>query len=624
MFAQYSILRLLPAAALSLLLGLTACGGGGGGSSGSGTVTPPGGSASSGTDCTSPKTTDVNGCAYVTLDDVTGDFLVYSVKVTDLSLTKQDGTVAKVIPADTTVDFAQYTSLSEFLSLNALPAGDYVSGSVTIDFSGADIQAQDASGNAVKLKPVDANGKALGSVTLTIAFDSSHALGAFPGTPHVLGLDFDLNASNTINSNNTVTVDPVIVASVDSAATVTQQVHGSLNTANVNGDSFTLDLSPFQGSSGDYGSVVVRGTSSTTYIVDQKVYTGDGGVKALAADGKATPVLARGSFNLGKHLFIATQVLAGSSVAGGTKDAVEGVVVARSGNTLTLLDSNLYHGSHGVSFHDTATVDLNSSTIVRESDKLTTSKNISDISVGQRLLVFGNFTSASSTTLNATDGFALLEFTDVDGPVLSLVDAGDNSSVNLNVEAIGGRPISMFDFSGTPTDPSNFEVALPCSCLNTGVNVSDPVAVSGFAPKFGTSPPDFNAQALTDFNVADSILSVRWTGTGTHSAFSSLDAGSGIVVNLGSSPSEDNLREGAEVTSLSSLSSVPAVVSTAPGVYAIEKKGNTQVYVKFSDFVSALQSNLSAGSRVKGFFAVGGYDSADALLKVTEVSAVLD
>src|SRR6185312_15403620 len=269
-----------------------------------------------------------------------------------------------------------------------------------------------------------------------------------------------------------------------------------------------------------YGNVVVRGTSSTTYIIDQQVHTGVAGVKALAADGKATPVLARGSFDLGKHLFIATQVFAGSSVPGGTKDAVEGVVVARSGNTLTLLGSNLYHGSNGVSFHDSATVDLDSSTVVRESDKPTTSKNIGDISVGQRVLVFGKFTSATSTTLNAAGGFALLEFTDVDGPVLSLVDAGDNSSVNLNVEAIGNRPISLFDFSSTPTHPSNFEIALPCSCLNTGVNVGDPVIVSGFAPKFGTSPPDFNAQALTDFNVADSILSVRWAGTGTHSAFS--------------------------------------------------------------------------------------------------------
>jgi hypothetical protein len=623
MFAQYSFSRALPVAVLSLLLGLTACGGGGGGSGSGGTVTPPGGSTSSGTDCTTPKTTDLDGCAYVSLDDVTGDFLAYTVKITDLSITKRDGTVAKIVPANTTVDFAQYTSVSEFLTLSAVPAGDYVSATVTIDFSGADIETQDSSGNAVKLKPVDTSGKALGTLTLDVDLDSDHPLGLFPGTAHVLGLDFDLNASNTINSNHTVTVDPFIVASADPATSDTQQVRGPLSAANEGTDSFTLGLSPFQAGSGDYGSVVVHGTSSTTYFVDQKAFKGSAGVSALAAAGKTTAVLAQGTFNFGNHLFVATRVFAGSSVPGGSKDAVEGVVVARSGNTLTLLGSNLYRASQAVVFHDTATVSVSNGTVVRESDKPQTSKTIGDISVGQRILVFGKFGSASSTKLDASGGFALLEFTDVDGSVLSLVDAGMNSSVNLNVEAIGDRPIGMFDFTGTATDPTNFEVALPCSCLNTGVNIGDPVIVSGFAPKFGTSPPDFRAQALTDFNLASSIVSAVWSGSGTRNAFSSIEASSGIVVNLGSSPVTDNLREGADVTDLGSLPSVPAVVSKDLGTYAILKDGKIQVYVKFSDFVSALNSDLSAGSRVTGFFAVGGYDGADALLNATEASVIL-
>jgi hypothetical protein len=625
MFAQYSFSRALSAAALSLLLGLTACGGGGGGSSGSGgTVTPPGGSTSNGTDCTAPKTSDVNGCIYVSLDDVTGDFLVYKVKITDLSITKRDGTVAKIIPATTTVDFAQYTSLSEFLSLSAVPAGDYVGATITLDFSGSDVETQDSSGNAVKLKPVDTSGKALGSLTLNVNLDSDHPLGLFPGAAHILGIDFDLNASNTVNSNHTVTVEPFIVASADPSTSSTQQVRGPLNDANAGSDSFTIGLNPFQAGSGDYGNVVVHGTSSTTYIVNQKVYTGSAGVSALAAAGKTTAVLAQGSFSFGSHHYVASQVFAGSSVPGGTQDAVEGVVVARSGNTLTLLGSNLYRASQSVSFHDAAKVELASSTVVRESDKPRTTKSIADISVGQRILAFGKFSSASSTTLDASSGFALLEFTNVDGSVLSLVDAGMNSSVNLDVESIGDRPISMFDFTGTATDPTNFEVALPCSCLNTGVNVNDPVIVAGFAPKFGTSPPDFRAQALTDFNLTASVVSVVWNGSGTRSAFSSVEASSGIVVNLGSSPKVDNLREGAEVSDLGSLSSVPAVVSKSLGVYAIQKDGTVQVYLKFSEFVSALNSDLSAGSRVKGFFAVGGYDSADALLSTTEASVILD
>ncbi|HEY3859290.1 MAG TPA: hypothetical protein VGM47_06740 [Gammaproteobacteria bacterium] len=641
MLSQFKFPRVLLAAALSFALGLTACGGGGGGvtisggaggssgggSSGGGSggapVTPPGGSTSNGTNCDSPTSADVDGCTYVSLGDATSDFLTYTVKVTAISITLRNGIVADLVPASTTVNFAQYTSLTEFLTLNAVPAGDYVSASITFDFTGADIEAQDASGKAVKLKPVDSAGKSLGKLTLNINFDANHPLGLFPGATHILGLDFDLNASNIINSDNTVTVNPVMVASVDPDTTTAIAVRGPLSATSTGSDSFTLGLRPFQAGDADYGDVNVFGNASTVYIVDQKIYVGSAGVAALASAGDKTAVLAQGSFNFGNHHFVATEVLAGSSVPGGSVDAVEGVVVARSGNTLTLAGSSLYHTSKSVTFDDTATVDLADSTVVSEIDKPNTPEAIANISVGQRILAFGNFGSGGNATqLDVTSGFVLREFTDVDGSVLSLVDNGENSSVNLDVATIANRPVAMFDFTGTNSDPTNYEVALPCSCLNTGVNIGDPVIVSGFSPKFGTAPPDFAAQALTDFNLADSVLSVAW-GSGTTKAFTSVEVNSGIVVNISGSPIVHNLREGAEVTDLSLLPSVPAVVTKDLGVFAILKDGNLQVYVKFSDFVTALDSALSAGNAVKGFFAVGGYDSADSLLQATEVTVIL-
>ncbi|HEY3643735.1 MAG TPA: hypothetical protein VGM16_00225 [Gammaproteobacteria bacterium] len=615
---QPKVFRVLLAAALSLALGLSACGGGG---SDSGTL-PPGGSSSNGTDCTQPTSSDVDGCAYVALSDETGDYLTYTVKVADIVLTRRDGTTVSLVPSKTTVDFAQYTSLSEFLSLNAVPAGDYVSGVITLDYSGATIEAQDSSGNAVKLKPVDSSGKALGTVDLTITLDSDHPLGLFPGEAHVLGIDFDLDASNTINSNGTVTVDPFLTASVDTASSQTA-VRGPLSSTSAGNDTFMLGLHPFQSSSGDYGKVIVYGSSSTTYVVNQKIFTGAAGVTALQAAGTDTAVLAKGSFNFNNHHFTATQVLAGSSVAGGTKDAVEGVVTARNGNTLTVRGASLYRQDSSVSFHDTATVDLASSTLVRRSDKPRTTLGINAISVGQRVLVFGDFGSSSSTTLNASSGFALMEFTDIDGSVNSLVDNGMHSSINLNLTSIAGRPISLFDFTGTSTDTTVYQVSLPCSCLNTGVNINDPVTVSGFPSSFGTAPPDASATALTDFGLADSVLSATWSGNGTSNAFTAIDPNSGIVVDLSSSPTVHQLREGGQVTDLGSLPAVPAVASRSLGVYAILKGGNVQVYLKFSNFVSALQSDLSGGAKVKGFFAVGGYDSPDDLLNTTSVAVVL-
>ena len=610
--------RLLLAAVLSLALGLAACGGGG---SDSGTL-PPGGSTGSGTDCTHPISSDVDGCTYVALSDEAGDFLTYTVNVDKITLTRRDGTIVSLIPSKTTVDFAQYLSLDEFLSLNAVPAGDYVSGVITLDYAGADIEAQDASGDAVKLKPVDGSGKAVGTIDETITLDSDHPLGLFPGEAHVLDIDFDLDASNTVNSNGTVTVDPFLTASVD-AADDQVQVRGPLASTSAGTDTFTLGLRPFQASSGDYGQVVVYGTGATSYVVDQKVYTGSAGVTALQAAGATTAVLVQGSFNFTSHHFVATQVLAGSSVPGGSKDAIQGVVTARSGNSLTVRGASLYRSSGSVSFHDTVTVNLASSTVVRRSDKPGTSRTINAVSVGQRVLVFGDFGSGSSTTMNAANGFVLMEFTNIDGSVNSLVDNGMHSSINLNLAAIGGRPISLFDFTGTSTDPTAYQVSLPCSCLNTGVNIGDPVTVSGFASSFGTAPPDASATALIDFGLADSVMSVVWSGTGTTNAFTNIDANSGIVVNLASSPAVHQLREGGQVTDLNSLGSTPAVSSKSLGVYAILKDGNVQIYLSFANFVSALQSDLSAGAKVKGFFAVGGYDAPDGLLQTTNVAVIL-
>lgn len=619
--------RFLSVAALILTLALVGCGGGSGSSL-------SGGGGVAGTDCTRPTTSDLGGCTYVALSDDTGDFLTYRVKVTKLTLTRRDGTVTSLMPGPATVDFAQYTSLGEFLSLNALPAGDYVSGVIGLDFSGADIEAQDSSGNALTLKPVDTSGKALGAADVTITFDSSHPLSLFPGEAHVLGVNFDLNASNVIHTgNNTVTVQPFLVASVDAPSGTAEQVRGPL--ASVGSNNFTLSVHPFEAANGDFGDFVVYVTAATGYVVDQKVYIGAAGLTALNAATQNTAVIAQGEFDFSSRHFIATQVLAGSSVPGGSSSAVEGVVTARSGNSLTVRGASLYRSSGSVSFRDTATVNVGTGTTVRSSGlilcdnppvsctgKLQTSRTIDAISVGQHILAFGSFGSTSSATLDATHGFALLRATAVDGSVQSLVNAATNSSVTLNVDQIENRPVALFDFTGTNSDPTNYQVDVPCSCLNTGVNVGDPVTVFGLPSAFGTAPPDFNAKALRDFSLGGSVVSFAWAAP-TANAFSAIDATSGVVANLSSSPATATLREGGQVTDLTGGGTAPAVVGKSLGVYAISKGGAVQLYLNFSNFVSALHSDLSSGARVSGFFAVGGFDAADDLLNATTISVIL-
>ena len=54
------------------------------------------------------------GDLVISLTDAEGDFTTYTVDVTSITLTKQNGAEVSTLPLSTTVDFAQYTEMTEF------------------------------------------------------------------------------------------------------------------------------------------------------------------------------------------------------------------------------------------------------------------------------------------------------------------------------------------------------------------------------------------------------------------------------------------------------------------------------------------------------------------------------
>src|ERR1017187_959030 len=117
---------LLRALGLLGVAALAACGSGGGG--GSGMASNP-------------------GTAMVTLTDVPGDLLSYIVNVVSLQLTRSDGTVIETVPVSTQEDFAQLVNLSDLISSEQIPAGRYVSATITLDYSAATIVVDNGSGS---------------------------------------------------------------------------------------------------------------------------------------------------------------------------------------------------------------------------------------------------------------------------------------------------------------------------------------------------------------------------------------------------------------------------------------------------------------------------------------------
>lgn len=610
--------RLSRACAFILLMALAACGGSGSSTTGMGGTT----------DCTHPTVSDQNGCAYVALTDSPGDFLSYTVSVKALTLTRSDGTIVNLLPNATTIDFAQYSDLSEFLTLASMPVGGYTSGSITLDYTNADIVVQDSSGNALQVTPVDASGNPVTTMTLAITMDSQGALELAPGVPQLLQVDFNLDASNTVDlSTATVTVQPFLVASVDPNLSNQVQVRGPLASVDVASDSFTLGLRPFYALSGDYGSLRVFTDSSTVYDINQTGYSGNAGLTALAAAGTTTAIIARGTFDFNTQEFIATEVDAGSSVPGGTLDAAEGVVLSRSGDNIVLRGATLYRAGQTAVFRDNVGVALGAGTKVRKTGSPKASFDISDISIGQRLLVFGTLTNTnpSSLALDATSGFARLRYTKFDGTVhIPPAPSGSGASMTVIAQYIEGRPVSMFDFTGTGTSsgtdatPASYAVSSTASVLN-GIAMGDPVRVWGFVTPFGSAPPDFTATSVADYVNANARLIYAWTSPGTSSAFTSMGSISGLLLNLASSPITQDLRQGGIVSMPASAPTVQASL----GIFAIAQNGTVQLHVTFAGFLSDLTARLSAGGKVRLFFARGGYSSATSTMQANEIAVII-
>ena len=610
-------------AALCLGLALTGCGGGAAGSNPSASAQP--------TNCAQPTPQDLQGCVYVGVTDAPGDFVTYTVNVTSLELTRADGVTVQVLPNAVSVDFAQYSNLTEFLTGVSMPPGNYTSGTITVNYSGANIEVQDANGNAVPVAPVDQNGNPItGNLTLTINPDSKGVLRVAPGIPRLLNVDFNLAASNIVDlTNDTVTVEPFIDAQVNPAIGKLIRIRGPLASVNTANSSYVVGLRPFytplNGSGNPYGQMTIYTTGSTVYEINQTGYLGSAGLAALQTAGPTTATVARGTFDFSTDQFVATEVDAGSSVPGGTLDAARGVVVGVSGSSVTLRGATLIRSDQSVVFSDEVAVSVGANTKVDEEGDPAGSFAVNDISVGQRVLVFGTVTNSNpgSLAMDASSGLVRLEYTRLDA-TFNGPDAGGTGML-VNVQSFAHRPVSLFNFTGTNSNPASYDVDLN-GLPDSTFTANDPVVSYGFVTPFGSAPPDFSAHSVADFASAHARVGIYWGSAGTSQPFTSIDAVNGIVLNLAGTPAPvfDNLRRGGIVVALTTLPASPTIVgNSAGGDFAILQNGSVEVHADFADFVTDLTSRLSAGGTLAGLWSVGGFDSTSNTLTANRIAVIV-
>jgi len=571
------------------------------------------------------NTNGETGTVSIGLTDAAGDFLSYAVDVTSLTLTKANGTVVQTLPQRTRIDFAQLVDLTEFVTGATIPAGNYVSATMQLDYTNADIEVDDGNGNPLKVAAgniQDSQGIPVTTLSMTVQLDNAKPLPIAPFVPALFDLDFNLAASNTVTNvpaAPVVTVSPLLVADVNPNAPKPHRIRGPLDSVSTQAGTFTLVLRPFNLLQGDHGRLTFFTDSNTTFEIDQVSYVGNPGLMALAAETRFAATVAIGTFDLPNRRFIATEVLAGSSVAFGTDDALVGNVISRGNSTTFVVKgAELVRSTGTLIFRDTVTVTVGNGTKVLKEGKGTTCAPLtpcvtSDISVGQRVAVLGTLTSTTvgATTMDASGGLVRLLVTQLNGHANGVPAPG--GPVAMTLDRIDGRPIGLFDFTGTGTlgndaNPNSYQVATGSLSLN-GITTNTPLKGRGFVQPFGaaTAPDDFNAITLINTTNAPATLVVNWVPVQA-TPFNSYPTG-GLIVNLTNAGFfHDVFRGGVDTRLLTT--DVPTVNAPDPahGLFVIGVNGTVQVYTQMSSYQAALQSNL-ATHQAKGFVAFGGiYD----------------
>jgi hypothetical protein len=428
-----------------------------------------------------------------------------------------------------------------------------------------------------------------------------------PAAPALVTLDFDLGASNDVNwgaNPLTVTVDPFLSVTPSLDTSREHRVRGLLSNVDAASGVVTLAVRPFDRNDGDFGRIEFATDGETRYEIDGVSYVGDAGFTVFTALATGTPVAASGT--IGNGGLAAHVVLAGSSVPWANAQVVDGVVIGRAGNVLSVSGITADFATGTFAFHRDIMVIVSDETVVTAPVFGVDGLEIGAISVGSRLHAAGAF--ANATTLDASAGRVRLEMNQALGRVVA------PQPLVVDLSRLNGRPVQAFDFSGTGVDIAHdanaaaYEIAT--GGLDTaGLAVDDVVAVRGQVAPFGSAPPDFDARTLIriDLDMNAAALAVSWRGIGGSTAPFTSTSPERIDVDLGDAqyaldvPLPANER----------LDSIALLAPNVPQGYMIAVRGTGEVrlYRDFAKLVQALDDELANGKRLAQIVAAGRYNA---------------
>jgi hypothetical protein len=601
-----------------------------------------------------------------TADDM-GQFTSYIVAVDSVVLVgKTNGSVTGIAVPET-VDFTRLTSYSELWATASLPVDTYTSAIITMDFSNAQIYVMQ-NGVPVRATVKTPSGATPTTVAITVNFDPANQLTLQPtqNTSNALRLafDFDLNASNQIDlttSPPTVTVKPFMSVSTTASDSKLIRVRGPLINSSVALGTYTTVVRPFFDEVNSLGTLTLFNDANTIYTLSGTTYVGTPGLTQLSqTSAGSTETAAFSTFQptptnapgITAGTFHSVYVIAGSTLEDFYTYGLEGDVIARNGNLLTVRGGTLFANISQIVQYENldALVTVGPATQVT-SDGITTlgTLNYNSISVGQHITARGLYSVSSagvvsldSTGATTNTGSVRLQSTELFGTLISSA----SGSLDLNLQAINNWPASVYNFAGNGVsaaqDPTaaNYVVSTGALTLPTAV-AGNPLWIDGFSAPFGKAPPDFIAEAVNAEATEPATLQVVWTGTGTSTPFATLTSSSLTIDRANAAFGSGTLRIGADSVNITTLSASPTIVpaaaapaanglplfspvfSVGAGATSTNTSASIQSFNGFAAFVTQLTTTLAKPTPATQFVARGFYDPATSTFTASSIDVVL-
>jgi hypothetical protein len=605
------------------------------------------------------------GIGWVTLTDSQGDFTSYTVNVDSVTLTGKAYGVVTAVAAVETVDFTKLNDISELWSSASIPNDTYTSATIVLDYTAANISLM-VNGRPSKATVLDTTGAVATTQTVNITFDPNHPLVITPtlssSSAQRLAINFDLAVSNVVNivkDPATVTVLPLMTAATSASDTKPVRVRGPLINSSAAIGTYTVEVRPFFDEVNSLGLLTVFGSADTVYQINGVTYVGAPGITDLSQLSADTTMVAayctytptptlNASVTAAK--FNSVYVVGGSTLEDFYTQGLEGDVIARSGNTVTLRGSTLQLNDGESQYNnEDAVVLLGPATIVTAEDNTTlTGLDYKSVAVGQHIIARGIYSLPTSgvVTLDATGssstntGSVRLQTTQIWGPLVS----SSTGDLVMDLQTINNWPYSIFNFTGdgaAAISRETYAVHTGSLALPAGTVVGDQLWVDGFVAPFGSAPPDFNAFAInTELSVPAQLI-VNWTTAGTITPFATL-TDTGLTIDLASANFISGvIRIGSESVDLKTLPASPQIVPTAtpappataglPDVFLpLFAIGNLTaadtttiaVYNTFSDFVTQLPKSIVAATPAQHFAASGTYNRGNNTFTATTIDVV--